>query len=109
MNGLRHSLCGGEGRGGEPKIQKDKFKQLGTVKLKSGKIVHAWALEHDWSGLLMCKSWVDVEWPPKTGKMIKIPEVDKGGFFSLGQAKKKMNAAQWEFIERLMGLLNPLV
>ena len=82
------------------------FIDLGEVKQKSGKIVKAWAIEGDWSGLLMCQSFVEIEWPYKSGKKIKIPEVDKAGFFSVEDAKRKINPAQREFIERLQEKLN---
>ncbi|MFH1290800.1 MAG: NUDIX domain-containing protein [Nanoarchaeota archaeon] len=75
---------------------------LGDVTLKSGKVVHAWAFEGDWLGLLMCSSYVDIEWPPKSGKTIKIPEVDKAGFFGLEKARKKINPGQFKLIERLV-------
>ncbi len=82
------------------------FIPLGQVKQKSGKLVHAWAFEGDWSGLLMCQSYVTIEWPYKSGKFIKIPEVDKASFFPIEEAKKKILPAQVEFIERLEQKLN---
>ena len=70
------------------------FIDLGEIKQKSGKIVKAWAIEGDWSGLLMCQSFVEVEWPYKSGKKIKIPEVDRAGFFSIDDVKRKINPSQ---------------
>ena len=49
----------------------------------------------------MCQSFVEIEWPLRSGKKIKIPEVDKARFFSIEDAKKKINQAQKELIERL--------
>jgi len=77
------------------------FIELGMVVQKSGKKVYCWAFEGDWSGLLICKSYATIEWPYKSGKMIKFPEVDKAGFFFVEDAGKKINPAQKEFIERL--------
>lgn len=78
-----------------------KFITLNSIKQKSGKTVHAWAFESDWHGLLMCSSYVKVEYPYKSGKLIKIPEIDKAEFFNPEIAKKKINPAQVELIERL--------
>ena len=85
---------------------KEEFISLGEIQQKAGKIVHAWAFEGDWSGLLMCQSYVEIEWPLRSGKKIKIPEVDKARFFSIEDAKKKINQAQKELIERLEEYLN---
>ncbi len=87
-------------------INKDiEFIYLQNIKQKSGKVVHCWAFEGDWSGLLMCQSFAEIEWPFKSGKFIKIPEVDKAGFFSIEQAKRKLNPAQIELIDRLQEYL----
>jgi len=79
----------------------NEFMKLGSIKQKSGKVVHCWAYEGDWSGLLMCGSFATVEWPLGSGKMIKVPEVDRAGFFDVDVARKKINSAQIELIERL--------
>ena len=86
-------------------IPKEPFIPLGTAQLKSGKIIHAWAFEHDWSGLLMCQSFVEIEWPPHSKRMIKVPEVDRAGFFKEQEAKTKLNPAQNVFIDRLKSYL----
>ena len=78
---------------------------LNTIKQKSGKTVHAWTFEGDWHGLLMCQSFVEIEYPNKSGKIIKIPEVDKADFFSVKKAKEKINPAQIPFLERLENYL----
>ncbi len=80
---------------------KEPFIPLGTIQQKSGKIVHCWAFEGNWSGLLVTSSHVNMEWPSKSGKFIKFPEIDKAGFFSIEEAKKKINPCQKELIARL--------
>lgn len=74
------------------------FISLGQVEQRSGKIVHAWAFEKDWSGILKSNT-IKIIW---NRRKIEIPEVDKGNYFSLEEAKKKINPAQFEFIERLV-------
>jgi predicted NUDIX family NTP pyrophosphohydrolase len=80
---------------------KENYIDLGEITQKSGKIVRAWAFEGDWNGLLICSSWAEIEWPAKSGKKIKVPEVDKAGFFNIEEAKKMINPAQIELIRRL--------
>lgn len=77
-----------------------KFMPLGSVTQKSGKEVHAWAVECDWVGEIKSNLF-DLEWPPKSGKVAKFPEVDEGRYFSLAEARQKINPAQAEFISRL--------
>jgi predicted NUDIX family NTP pyrophosphohydrolase len=74
---------------------------LGFIVQKSGKKVYCWAFEGDWIGLLMCKSYAQIEWPYKSGKIMRIPEVDKAEFFDAEKAKERINKPQGEFIDRL--------
>ena len=82
-----------------------KFIPLGSVKQKSGKIVHAWAFEGEWNGFLMKQNMIEIEFPYGSGKKIKIPEIDKADFFNLEKAKEKIIPAQVEFIKRLEKIL----
>lgn len=70
------------------------FKDIGNVKLKSGKVVHAWALEGDIDTSTIKSNDIDIEWPPKSGKKITIPEVDKAEWCNIPQAMEKINPAQ---------------
>lgn len=77
------------------------FISLGKIKQKAGKVIHAWVFEGQWGGFLMKQSTIKIEWPPKSDKKIEIPEVDRLEFFNVENAKKKINPAQIELIERL--------
>jgi predicted NUDIX family NTP pyrophosphohydrolase len=76
--------------------------ELGSVKQKGGKVVHAWAAEGDLPKdfELHCNTF-KLEWPPKSGRFTDCPEIDKAQFFDLPTAREYINAAQVEFIERL--------
>ena len=74
------------------------FIPLKSVKLKSGKMVYAWAIEKDIDPKVLLSNTIHVEWPPKSGKRIEIPEVDKGEWFSFDEAKQKINPAQVSFL-----------
>ena len=81
------------------------FIELGTVKLKSGKVIYAWALENDIDASIIKSNEFEIEWPPKSGKKIKIPEIDRGEWFNIPTALKKINPAQQELITRLEAIL----
>jgi predicted NUDIX family NTP pyrophosphohydrolase len=75
---------------------------LGSIIQKGGKIVYAWADEHnedfqiDTSG-----SVVEMQWPPMVGTKIKFPEIDEARFFHIWDAKRKIKSSQIPLLERL--------
>lgn len=76
--------------------------QLGWIKQKGGKIVHAWAFEGDLPEHFEPKSNLfEMEWPPRSGKRKQFPEVDQARFFSEEEATRKLKAAQLPFLDRL--------
>jgi predicted NUDIX family NTP pyrophosphohydrolase len=74
------------------------FVPLTPVKLKSGKVVHAWAVEGDFDLVGFTSNTFTMEWPPRSGKAVEFPEVDQAEFFDLETAKRKINTAQAAFI-----------
>ena len=80
---------------------------LGEVKQKSGKIVSAWAVAGDLDVTEITSNTVEVQWPPRSGKMLEIPEVDRAEWFGIQQARDKINAAQAELLDRLAEILRP--
>jgi predicted NUDIX family NTP pyrophosphohydrolase len=80
--------------------------ELGWIKQKGGKIVHAWAFEGDLPELFECKSNLfQLEWPPRSGKYQTFPEVDQVCFFSEDVARRKLKPAQVPLLERLRAAL----
>ena len=77
------------------------FVPLSPVKLKSGKVVHAWAVEGDFDLVGFKSNTFTLEWPPRSGKMVEFPEVDRAEFFDLETAKRKINPAQAAFVDEL--------
>jgi len=77
------------------------FVNLGTVTQTSGKIVSAWAVEGDCDPARLVSNFCEVEWPPRSRKMIEIPEVDRGEWFSMAEAREKIFTSQRPFLERL--------
>jgi predicted NUDIX family NTP pyrophosphohydrolase len=81
------------------------YTEIGSVKYKSGKTIHAWALEGDMDVSAITSNTITMEWPPRSGKQQEFPEVDKAGWFGLEKAKEKLNPAQTLFIDRLAEIL----
>jgi predicted NUDIX family NTP pyrophosphohydrolase len=77
------------------------FLALGSVKQKSGKVVHAWACEGDADARQIKSNLVKIEWPKGSGRRLEFPEVDRCAWFDLRAAREKIIAAQAEFIDRL--------
>jgi predicted NUDIX family NTP pyrophosphohydrolase len=77
------------------------FIKLNAVALKSGKIVHAWAVEGDIDHETIFSNLFEMEWPPKSGKKQSFPEIDRAGWFDIETAKLKINAGQAGLIEEL--------
>ena len=78
------------------------FIELKPVKLKSGKTVHAWAVEGDINHETITSNLFEMEWPPKSGKKQSFPEIDRAGWFNIDDAKLKLNAAQTAFVDELI-------
>jgi predicted NUDIX family NTP pyrophosphohydrolase len=81
------------------------FIPLKTIQQKGGKLVHAWALEGDVDAASIVSNSFKMEWPYKSGKWKEFPEVDKAGWFSVEEAREKINPAQAELIDDLERLL----
>src|SRR5947209_18928084 len=74
---------------------------LGEIRQKSGKLVHAWAIAGDLEVDTVQSNTCEIEWPPRSGRMIEIPEIDRAEWFGLEQAREKINPAQVTLLERL--------
>lgn len=81
------------------------FVPLTPVKQKSGKWVHAWVLEGDFDEKELHSNFFEVEWPPRSGKQQSFPEIDKAAWFSLQEAKEKINPGQAGLLNELEELL----
>ena len=80
--------------------------ELGEVTQPGGKRVVAWAAEGDWpEGEPVRSNTIPLEWPPRSGRTIEIPEVDQGRFFETTLARRKINPAQASFLDRLPAAL----
>lgn len=74
---------------------------LGEVRQKSGKWVRAWALAGDLDVTGIVSNTCLVQWPPRSGRQIEVPEVDRAEWFELPAAREKLNAGQVPLLDRL--------
>ena len=83
------------------------FIDLGSVQLKSGKIVKAWAFEGDCDPDQLHSNTCEIEWPPRSGTRLEIPEIDRGLWLTIAEAKVKIRAELCELLSRLDSLIRP--
>lgn len=86
-------------------VIKGDFIALTPVKQKSGKIIHAWAVEADIDPVTIKSNLFEIEWPPRSGKKQEFPEVDKAEWFTAETAKEKINTSQAALIDELITIL----
>ena len=79
-------------------------KPLGELKQAGGKVVLAWAAEGDCDPEKLLSNQCQIEWPPRSGRMIDIPEVDRAAWFSLEDAREHILKSQQPFLDRLVAL-----
>jgi len=80
------------------------FLALTPAKQKSRKIVHAFAVEGDVDAAKIVSNEFELEWPPRSGTMRRFPEIDRGAWFGMEEARTKINAGQVPFLDELMQL-----
>ena len=81
------------------------FVPLRPIQQKGGKTVHAWAFEGDCDPSAINSNTFTIEWPPKSGRQIEFPEIDRAEFFDLATARTKIKAGQEALIEELATIL----
>jgi len=79
---------------------------LTPIKQRGGKIVYAWALEGEIDPNQIKSNTFEMEWPPKSGKKQEFPEIDKGEWFNILDAKQKIIPNQSALIDELIIKLN---
>lgn len=78
---------------------------LGSVRQRSGKIVHAWAAEGDLDPDAVTSNTFELEWPRGSGRVQAFPEIDRAQWFSAAEARRRLVPAQAEFVDRLLAEL----
>jgi predicted NUDIX family NTP pyrophosphohydrolase len=78
------------------------FIELGELKQPGGKIISAWAFEGDCDAKDLRSNTFTMEWPPRSGRKQEFPEVDRGSWYSVEEAKERLFPGQREFIDGLL-------
>ena len=86
---------------GSPLPEGTELTDLGTVRQPGGKVVTAYAAPGDLDAGAISSNTFTIEWPPRSGRTQEFPEVDRAEWFTLDQAREKINAAQAALLDRL--------
>ena len=106
LTAAKREFC--EELGAEPSGE---FWELGALVQPSKKEIVAWAVEADFPVAALKSNTFELEWPPRSGKKMQFPEVDRAEWFALADARRKILPGQVGFIDRLLariGYVEPL-
>jgi predicted NUDIX family NTP pyrophosphohydrolase len=78
------------------------FTPLTPVKIASGKVIDAWAIEHDLDASAIVSNSFEIEWPPRSGRKQAFPEVDRAAWFPGPLAVQKINKGQVALLLQLL-------
>jgi predicted NUDIX family NTP pyrophosphohydrolase len=78
------------------------FRALAPCKQKGGKVVHTWAVEGDVDEAAVKSNEFDLEWPPKSGRKARFPEVDRGKWFDIAEARRRILPSQAPILDELL-------
>jgi len=115
------SIPKGEYQNGEPPLEaaKREFREetgfevggqpieLATVKQAGGKLVSVWTVEGDCDPAALASNVCSIEWPPRSGRTIEIPEVDRGGWFGIEAARERILKSQAPVLDLLIQRFTP--
>jgi predicted NUDIX family NTP pyrophosphohydrolase len=77
------------------------FIVLAPVKQRGGKMVHTWAIEGEVDEAAIRSNEFEMEWPPRSGRKARFPEIDQGRWFSIAEAKRRILSAQAPILDEL--------
>jgi predicted NUDIX family NTP pyrophosphohydrolase len=78
------------------------FIELGELRQPGGKVVSAWAFEGDFDANDLRSNTFEMEWPPRSGRKMEFPEVDRGSWYSVEEARRRLTPGQIIFVDRLL-------
>lgn len=85
-------------------LPRGEITDLGEIRQKSGKRVRAWAIAGDLDAERIQSNMFTMEWPPRSGRTREFPEVDRAQWFTVAQARERINPAQVALLDRLMDI-----
>jgi predicted NUDIX family NTP pyrophosphohydrolase len=91
----------GEELGSDLGLRVEGLTDLGSIRQKGGKTVLCWAGSGEFDPVALRSTTFRMEWPPRSGAEREFPEVDRAEWFGLEGARRKINPAQVELLDRL--------
>ena len=83
-----------------------RVEDLGEIRQRAGKRVRAWAIRGDVDVSEVTSNTCEIEWPPRSGKKLEIPEIDRAEWFGVEAAREKVIPAQAALIDELLERLS---
>lgn len=80
---------------------------LGEVRQRGGKVVTAWAREGDLDPAAGTPGTFELEWPPRSGRRVSFPELDRLRWWPVEEARPRVVAAHEELLDRLVAAAGP--
>ncbi len=81
------------------------FVPLQPVKLRSGKLIHAWAVQADFDPASLSSNLFSMEWPPRSGEQREFPEADRAAWYGVEAARLKIHPGQAPLLDYLLAHL----
>jgi predicted NUDIX family NTP pyrophosphohydrolase len=81
------------------------FLELGELRTSSTKLVTIWAAEGDLDAAATRSNTFEMEWPPRSGRVQRYPEIDRSAWLPVEQAREKLVKGQAPFLDRLLAAL----
>jgi predicted NUDIX family NTP pyrophosphohydrolase len=75
---------------------------LGSFRQSAAKTVDAWAIEGEFDPATLKSNTFTMEWPPRSGRMLEVPEVDRAAWFTPEEAARKLLKGQRQILEALL-------
>jgi predicted NUDIX family NTP pyrophosphohydrolase len=82
-------------------LPEGKLTPIGVFKQPSGKLVSAFSCEGDADLARFRSNSCEVEWPPKSGRRLNIPEADRAEWFAPEEALRRIVSGQRPIVEAL--------
>ncbi len=74
---------------------------LVACRQRGGKVVEAWAVEGDFDPAGLRSNTFSMEWPPRSGRRLEVPEVDRAAWFGIDEARRKILDGQVPLLNEL--------
>jgi predicted NUDIX family NTP pyrophosphohydrolase len=81
------------------------FAPLKLCRQPGGKTVQAWTVEADVDATKVTSNDFEMEWPPRSGRRQRFPEVDRAAWFDLDEARRRILPGQLPLLNELAARL----